>query len=46
MPSFINLMHNQNLYDILAPQGINLPDQMALTGAAHGRIAGHVAHGI
>ena len=29
-----------------AAQGINLPDQMALAGAADGRVAGHIAHGI
>ena len=30
----------------LAPQGVQLPDQMALTGAANGGVAGHVAHGV
>ena len=28
----------------LAPQGVQLPDQVALAGAADGRVAGHVAH--
>ena len=27
-------------------QGIDLPDQMALAGAADGGVAGHIAHGI
>ena len=30
----------------LAAQRIQLPDQMALPGAANGRIAGHIAYGI
>ena len=30
----------------LAAQGIQFPDQMALAGAADGRITGHIAHGI
>ena len=30
----------------LAPQGVQLPDQMALAGAADSRVAGHVAHRI
>ena len=30
----------------LAPQGVQLPDQMPLPGAADGGVAGHVAHGI
>ena len=28
----------------LAPQGVQLPDQVPLAGAADGRVAGHVAH--
>ena len=28
----------------LAPQGVQLPHQMALAGAADGGVAGHVAH--
>ena len=30
----------------LAPQGVQLPDQVALAGAADSRVAGHVAHRI
>ena len=30
----------------LAPQGVQLPDQVALAGAADGGVAGHVAHGV
>ena len=30
----------------LTAQGVQLPDQMALAGAADGGVAGHVAHGI
>ena len=30
----------------LAPQGVQFPDQMALPGAADGRVAGHVPHRI
>ena len=29
-----------------APQGVQLPDQVALAGAADGGVAGHVAHGV
>ena len=29
-----------------AAQGIQLPDQVALAGAADGGVAGHIAHGI
>ncbi len=29
-----------------APQGVQLPDQVALSGAADGRVAGHIAHRI
>ena len=27
-------------------QGIQLPDQVALSGAADGRVAGHIAYGV
>ena len=30
----------------LATQGVQLPDQVALAGAADGGIAGHIAHGV
>ena len=30
----------------LAAQGVQLPDQMALAGAADGGVAGHIAHGV
>ena len=30
----------------LAPQGVQLPDQVALAGAPDGRVAGHVAHAV
>ena len=30
----------------LAAQGIQLPDQVALAGAADGRVAGHIAHSV
>ena len=29
-----------------APQGVQLPDQVALAGAADGGVAGHVAYGV
>ena len=30
----------------LAPQGVQFPDQVALSGTADGRVAGHIAHRI
>ena len=30
----------------LAPQGVQLPDQMAFAGAADSGVAGHIAHGV
>ena len=30
----------------LAAQSVQLPDQVALAGAADGRVAGHIAHGV
>ena len=30
----------------LAPQSVQLPHQMSLPGAADGRVAGHIAHGV